>query len=376
MPIPAHPKTRSAVVIGTSNSLMREGWVNQLAPHAAAIGWQMTNKSIGGSSSRLGAYLIETGTSVHDADRILVDFNINDQLFLDTGFCTQNDILSHYTTMMMALHRQGRLDDLVVLLLPQQHVNNAMVDDLVGLLNRFHVAHIDFRKYLSEWCDEDGDRLATAYADPYHFTPKMQGRISRVVLGHLAKNRRTTRRARAARAWLLAQKPVGYCDMTLSHDGLSELTMGTSLIRNAVTRFNHADRCIATGARLFVGAHIWATDQAGVLTIRGKGSDCRIHFRRDYKGLFIFDSLFAPLELTDATLVEAINDKKVRFQRMRGQKSSIYPTEGTTAALVSLMGAERLPISLGEDVRAYLLQPPESAWQALKANLQRRVMRQ
>ena len=80
--------SRTALVIGTSNSLMREGWVNQLSAGAAAIGWQLTNKSIGGSSSRLGAYMIESGTLTRRADRILVDFNINDQLFLDTGFCT------------------------------------------------------------------------------------------------------------------------------------------------------------------------------------------------------------------------------------------------------------------------------------------------
>jgi hypothetical protein len=376
MAIPAYPKTRSAVVIGTSNSLMREGWVNQLAPHAAAIGWQLVNKSIGGSSSRLGAYLIETGTSVRDADRIVVDFNINDQLFLDTGFCTQTDILSHYTTMLMVLHRHGQLDDLVVLLFPQQHVNNAMVEDLVRLLNRFHVTHIDFRPFLAKWCNKDGTPLAAAYSDPYHFTPKMQGRISSLVLGHLATQRKTTRKAKSARAWLLRQKPVGYCDMALSHDRLPVMMMGTSLIQNAVTRFNHADRCIARGAGLFVGAHVWATDQSGVLTIRGNGSDCRIHFRRDYKGLFIFDSLFTPLELTDATLVEAINDKKARFQRMRGQKSSVYPTESTTVELVSLIGAERAPASLGDDVRAYLLKPPKSVWQALKENLQRFVVRQ
>ncbi len=358
--------SRTALVIGTSNSLMREGWVNQLAPKAAALGWQIINKSIGGSSSRLGAYMIEVGTATQLAKRILVDFNINDQLFLDTGFCTQNDILSHYTTMFMALHKQGRLDDLVVLLFPQQYVNNTMVDDLLLLLNRFHVAHIDFRQHLKKWIIKDGIDLAGAYADPYHFNPTYQGRIAHVVLDQLASQRKTNRRARTARSWLLAQNPVGYCDLALAHEGLPVMTIGTSLIENIVTQFNHGDRCVATGAPLFVGAHIWATDQSGVLTIRGNNSDCRIHFRRDYKGLFIFDSLFTPLELADQALVEAINDKRARFQRMRGQKSSIYPTEGFTVELVSLIGAERAPVSLGEDVRNHLSQPPISVWRAFR----------
>ena len=277
--------------------------------------------------------------------------------------------------MLMALHQQRRLDDLVVLLFPQQHVNNAMIDDLLALLTRFRVAYIDFRTHLKTWLVNDGIDPSGAYADPYHFNAAYQGRIAQVVLGHLATDRKTNRRAQAARAWLLAQKPVGYCDMALSHADLPVMTIGTSPIQNTVTRFTEGDRCLATGARLFVGAHIWATDASGVLTIRGNGSDCRIHFRRDYKGLFIFDSLFTPLELTDHTLVEAINDKKARFQRMRGQKSSIYSTDGCTVELVSLIGAERAPVSLGEDARRYLAQPPPSAWQMLKSFSLRLVRR-
>ncbi len=364
---------RTAVVIGTSNSLMRQGWVNQLVPGAAASGWTLVNASIGGSSSRLGAYRIETGVLTGNADRVVVDFNINDQMFLEAGSCSQDDLLSHYTTMLMTLHRQGRLDDLLVLLFPHEQVNHAMTDGIVALLTRFHVAHVDFRVHLAEWLAADGLDTAAAYANPRHFNAEYQGRIAGVVMTQLSAGNRTGLRAKAARAWLLAQAPVGYCDLKLHDEGLAHLTVGTSLMKFPVTQFRHRERCLASGAHLLVGALIWATKQSGTLTFRGKDESYRLHFRRSFKGLFLFDSLFTPFALRPQTPVMALNEREARFQRMVGHYASSYGITNATAEVVTLIGANRLPLTLGEDVRRHMTEePPKTVWAYLRDRVMRR----
>lgn len=370
---PRTQMNRTAVVIGTSNALMIQGWVNQLLPGAAASGWTLFNNSIGGSSSRLGAYRIETGALTRNADRIVVDFNINDQMFLDAGTCTQDDLLSHYTTMLMALHRQGRLDDLLVLLFPHEQVNHAMTDDIVALLKRFHVAHVDFRVHLAEWLGKDGLDTRAAYANPRHFNAEYQGRIAVVVMSHLSAGYRTGLRAKAARAWLLKQAPVGYCDLKLHDEALAHLTVGTSLMQFQVTQFRHRDRCLVSGARLLVGAMIWATEQSGALTFRGKDESYRLHFRRNFDGLFLFDSLFTPFALRPQTRVVAINDRAARFQLMLGQFAASYGITNATAEVVTLIGANRPPRTLGEDVRRHMTtEPPKTIWAYLYDRAMRR----
>lgn len=357
--------TKKAVIIGTSNALMREGWVNQTRALALQSGWDYANRSIGGSSSLLGAYLLATDDEVRSADWIILDFFINDQLFVGERQATLNHVLGHYASMFISLNEVNALDRVLVLMFPQQKVDDALFDALRVLFDRIGVRYIDFRTVIAGWLLANGLDSAEAYSDSAHFSPKMQRHIGELILEKLAEPGPTPKTDAAFRRWLFKCQPLGIVDLEIVSEKQERCQVGTSAIQQTARRFHHGDQFHVAGAPLFLAAHIWATNEAGVVTVRGVENGFRVHLRRDYKGLFIFDSIFAPLPLSDEARVDVVNDKTVPFQRMRGQKSSIYDDTDSTVEIVSLIGAQHAPSQLGEAVSDRLAARRRSLFQVI-----------
>lgn len=348
---------KKAVIVGTSNALMRDGWVNQTRPMAQQSGWDYVNRSIGGSSSLLGAYLLATDEQVRAADRVIIDFCINDQLFIGEGQATLDHVYGHYTSMFTSLDQLDALERAIILMLPQQNVDATLFDSLIALFDRAGVRYIDLRPRIAEWLQVTGRSADEAYSDSAHFAPELQRHIGELVIEDLLKPETPAKADIAFRSWLLKQEPLEIVDLDILSDRSSRCQVGTSVIQYPAHRFRQGDQFHIAGAPLFVAALIWATRESGVLTLRGKENGFRVHLRRDYAGLFIFDSVFQPLALADPARVDVLNDKTVPFQRMRGQKSSIYDDADSTVEIVSLVGASRAPEQLGAVVSARLAPP-------------------
>lgn len=342
---------KSAVIIGTSNSIMMSGWVNQTVDAAKDAGWTWINSSIGGSSSRFGAYRI--GTQDHpDTDRIIVDFCINDQMFIDDKKSKISHVLGHYATMLMALQAKGQLDRLLVVMFPQQAVHEKMFNALTQLFDTFAVDYIDFRGVLAGWAKADGVDVTTFYNDPRHFTPDQQKRVGLHVLERIKADirpgflRRRTRRR-------LAQLPaVTYKKLSIASGPYgTETEVGTSMLRLPVTQFKHGETFLISGADYLVAAYVWCTQEAGTLTIHGPKAKRRLHLRRAFRNLFLFDTFFKPLALGDFNQVTVVNDPKAPFDRMLGQTSSIYDDSDSTVEIATLVGADCDPAVLGKAIQ-------------------------
>lgn len=350
-------KINTAVVIGTSNSIMRNGWVNLSHQSAEAVGWEFRNISIGGSSSRYGAYKIETGDLPPGAARIIVDFCVNDQMFLDKYGYSLEHVVSHYASMIMALKARGDLHRLLVVMFPQQQVRDDLFETLRNLLDCFGVDYIDFRETIETWVATGKVALNTIYSDPRHFSAPLQARIGVHILTHLQKSKRTrpTPAIAAALKSLDSFQPVGYRPLELqSTDAGTVITVGTSVLQQRVTRFSNGDQFTISGASLLLGAYVWVTPTSGVITLRGDNLDLRLHFRRAFKNIFLFDTFNKPFQLQQSTLVDVCNDKSAPFQTMLGQTSSVYDDTNSLVDIVVLIGGDRNPLDLARDIKTVM----------------------
>ncbi len=369
-------KRKKAAIIGTSNALMRDGWVNQTRAAALQSGWHYANRSIGGSSSLLGAYLLATDDEVRRADRIILDFCINDQVFIALGQATLNHVLGHYASMFHSLKKQKALDRVLVLMFPPQKVDDALFESLCGLFDRIGVRYMDMRPKISEWLGATGRDGAEAYSDAFHFSPALQQHIGELILQDLVTPDAMPGKDMAFRRWLFKRQPLGLVDLAIEAQGQERCQVGTSVIQRSAHRFSQGDQFHVSGALLLLAAHIWATRDSGVVTVRGVDQGFRVHLRRDYSGLFIFDSIFAPVALAERALVEVRNDLTAPFQLMRGQKSSIYDDTGSTVEIIALVGASYPPAQLGEAVRDRLSAPRAASsllWRVRRFPLSRRL---
>lgn len=125
------------VVFGTSNSLMTKGWLNLIRDEARSQDIHIDNRSIGGSSSRYGAFLTAALPAEPGYDAVVYDYAIPDAMLLESGHISAQDILGHYLTIGHELIRRQALDRALVLLLPRKTelVGSEMLQATCALLS-------------------------------------------------------------------------------------------------------------------------------------------------------------------------------------------------------------------------------------------------
>lgn len=345
---------QTVAVIGTSNSLLKVSWVNQIRLAAESNNWKIINRSIGGSSSLLGAYSVACDPRVKSADRIIVDFFINDQLFIQEEQATLDHVVGHYTSIFQTLSEHSCLDRLLILMLPQQNVDAELFDKMISYFQLIGVRYIDLRTNLNAWQQEDMVESGEQYSDPFHFTEVTQKKIAKTVTSTLHAMSDEEGAHSDSSAELLNYPKLGLTDLEFIDNNAPRISVGTSAITCQVKQILDGNHFSLQGATYLVGAKFWVTENAGALTIRGKSSNFRLHPRRSYKGLLICDTIFKPVQLQEVTRVDAANDLTAPFQRMRGQNSSIYETEDCVSLVETFIGAEYSPEELGQRIRKSL----------------------
>lgn len=359
-----------AMVFGTSNSLMTKGWVNMVVEEARNQGIHMENRSIGGSSSRYGAFLTAAHPAEAACDAILYDYAIPDHMLLDAGCISARDILGHYLTIVRELVGRGALDKALVLLLPRREdlVHSAVLDQVSALLAELGVAYLDFRPILAGIMAETGMTEAELYLDPRHFVPEVQHRIGQRVLEQLRQPPRGSGPTHGARI-LAALPPAGYRGLHMEPAvSRSPCTYGSSLISFPAHELQPGESMGISGASYLIGALIWTHDTAGSVTIHGNGAKVRLHLRRSFRNIFLFDSLTAPLELGPEAMLVAANDPQAPSQKALGLATSRYDHEGATCEIVFLLGCDIPPaeyLALFEQART--CSPPSARGSARQA---------
>lgn len=338
------------VVYGTSNSLMTLGWVNAIRPKAVDAGCEMDNRSLGGASSRYAAYLTCTSQKCGKRDRVILDFCINDQMFLDQGSITLEDVLGHYTTILSEMEKRKELHKLLVLLFPQErfiHSSScALIDSLILLLTEVGVDFIDFREKIGNWIVERGETTKDAFPDPRHFAPPYQELIGASVLAYVSTQAPSVSGTVICIRRVLRGLPsAGYRRLDITTPvPPTKVSVGTSLLRRDVYSFRKGECFRATGANYLVGALIWCHSNAGAFVFSGADAAIRLPLRRNLKNLFLFDTFSQPLRISPTMDVEAGNDISVPFQKALGLTVATYDDSESTSEVVELIGCDIPPV--------------------------------
>ena len=152
--------------------------------------------------------LTATGLPETGCDRVIYDYAIPDQMLVQAGWISAEDIQGHYLTIAYDLIRQQALHKALILLLPHRDAleGSVLLDRICALLSELGLAFIDFRQDLIRFAAQTGKTLDEIYLDPCHFTPETQTWIGLQVLARLQVPPPLTPRARA----LAGMVPAGY----------------------------------------------------------------------------------------------------------------------------------------------------------------------
>lgn len=328
-------------VVGTSNAIMIEGWVNLSAASARQNGAVYENLSIGGSSSLYGAFMAETAEL---GDKVAFDFLLNDQMLINLGALTVEQSIGQHLLIIRALVARGLADSAVVVLLPlQQTIEDNLYGDLFAAiataLREAGIRFIDARTLIQTLTRERGENLSAAYVDDRHLSPSYQEMLGKEVLRVLA----APALGGVRRSLYLSLPPADFARLECFDKNSKVKTVGTGLRKAEVSLICDGAKFTLSGRKYLLAGLIWIDDNNGALVFEAGEHRYRHLARRGFRNIFLFDTFNPPLEMAQGANVTAANDRSVPYWKVIGMPSSIYDTTGAVTHLEALIGCNIAP---------------------------------
>lgn len=104
MTIPIIPSMKKVAIIGTSNSILKGGWVEGLSEFYPVI----SNFSLGASPSLYAHYVLEKYNILQKYDILIIDFSLNDTFFIQYDTISPNFLLKSFESLLLVLSRQNK----------------------------------------------------------------------------------------------------------------------------------------------------------------------------------------------------------------------------------------------------------------------------
>ena len=353
---------------------MREGWLSLTRDAAAARGIHYNNQSVGAAPSLYMPYRLHDLRLLDKADRVILDFCINDQMFMDAKVYDLDRIAGHYLAAFHQLAQRRMLSKTLVLLFPQQPFVETgtpcmLIEMLRALCAQFGVAVLDAGALIvaeaaRQSATQSATQLATqpdphsdphsdpppspvsaAYADPRHFSPDFQRLIGAEVMRRLPRMRRlpgltawTNRRALQILPRRLF-RPL----LIEPQSRIPRRRVGTSLAQWQVWSMPPKAEAQVSGAAWLLGMFHWTHADAGAFCLQGPEEARRFHLRRVWENVFLIDAFRKPFRIGEAASLQVVNDRAIPHEKLQAQISSIYDCTTSTVDLVALLGADLSP---------------------------------
>lgn len=371
------------LVLGTSNSIMREGWLSLSRNAAEYHGMQYDNQSVGASTSLYLAYRLHDLNLLDNVDRVIIDFCINDQIYIDAGIYDISRAEGHYMAAFRQLAQRGMLSKTIVLLFPQQRFAVSgeacpLIERLQALCHQFGVSTLDAGPLVIAGAAARNQDVAEAYTDPRHFAPEYQDLIGSAVLGCLRRMRPSISPTVWANRRALRLIPTA-CIRPLyiqPHSEATNMNVGTSLVRRDVISFPHNACATVSGAKWLLGVFHWTHANSGAFCLLGAYKTRRFHLRRAWKDIFLFDDVTPPFPLQpEGVMMHAANTLSIPYTVLQGQRSSIYDCSTSTVDLVALAGSDFSPEELSKRVVQCHVLCSQSVTRRLIRSLRLRLLR-
>lgn len=369
-------------VIGTSNSLMKMGWVASLREMVPA-GTVIDNYSIGGSASLYGSFVATRHNIGPSYDFAFLEFAINDQAILEIQQLTESYIAGSLAALLRHFaERAAQCVPIVVIMPIRDAVSHQRRDTTYNITRKlcehYGVHYIDLYRPLRSILQNHTLDISSWFSDPMHMSISAQAALAKVArktldtpLPHLKPSRQ-----------LLSDAP--YCfaipEVDLVFPSATKRIVGTSLIQHEVWSIGPGDYGHIRNAPWICGIVHWADEASGALCFRSSEPQVQWAIRvfaDKVRALVSKANVGAETKKRlQSRLKKAVKKKWVRrfglthfttpfkafggTTRMRFGDLKNYPfekhwglprersLEGTRADIVGLVASDRDPVAVGE----------------------------
>lgn len=336
-------------VVGTSNSVMRNGWVPRLR-EMLPTGWALDNYSVGGSASLHGSFSIDAAKVAENYDFAIIDFAINDQQMIDTANMSVEYVAASFAALLRHFAEPNARCTPIVVIIPQRDLISHDRQDqtyniTVKSCERYGVAYIDLYELLRRLAREDGVDPKGCFSDWTHLQPFAQEALAKAALRAL----QGTKPGRRPSERLLTEAPrchaVAGDDVEVNQEIRQEL--GTSLAKKEVRTLEAGARGVIRNIRYLCGIVHWIDPGSGSLCFDGEDRKVKKGLRKEWTRLFALTLFKTPLKAKDAVIPFHFGDSEdYVFERTFGMTPKT-PVAGTRADIVGFIGCDADPLVAG-----------------------------
>jgi hypothetical protein len=156
--------TYRVCVMGTSNAIFRDGYVQALRSHHAVSRFE--NYSLGGSSSNAFGFWKER-INFSEFDFVILDYCVNDTTLFHSGIQNAHNIASALTDALITLLVQKVTP--LILMLPLLWQENPIVPNIYRqIASKYGVEIFDGLEKVAGICSRQGCDRNSLFEDPYH----------------------------------------------------------------------------------------------------------------------------------------------------------------------------------------------------------------
>lgn len=313
-------------IVGTSNSVMTDGWVAAL--RGLRPDDEIDNYSIGASTSLYGSYIVDREKIADRYDVCFLDFCVNDQAYNLAGDFIFKYAVASYCGLLQKF--KGTACRALPLLFPVRFAfdnreRRAVIDNAARACSAYGYPFLDILGLvdrLREGFDLSGDDL---YVDGAHLRPHVAAAIAKAASAMLDGPLSLPPAAEMDAPVYFSSKPEG---------GTAE-RVGTSLVTHDVNRLSE-DAQATLPAGYLCGALHWSSELSGDLFFQGN-IPVRKNFRKMWDGKFFFSHFVEPLpgEKGITVTVQPIGDAVRDPTRDESTKPAASPTVDVVGYLLS-----------------------------------------
>lgn len=351
--------------IGTSNTIMRAGWLpflERLAPK----GWSFDNLSVGGSCALFMPGMLELRAVARDYDLCLIELPVNDQRYLDVGFLSPEMFCAALAGIFAPFAEPGARCRPIVLSLPVRSGFTPFgpADRTHRLLSQmaaaYGVALLDIGECLRAACAASPRQATDFFSDGLHLKPAVQRHVAAALLRRISEAPIPVPRDRLALGALAPRfSATPARRLAGERPGPAVEERRTSLCAWDTLRLRTGEAIRVPGRGHCVGLLHWAEAESGEIVLRSAGRASRKSLRKMWKmPIFFFTHLLAPLPVDGALELSVGPDPSIPEEpSINAAREGPAPDGGAEIAYLAL--ADRDPRAAGAALLAAVRQLPE-----------------
>lgn len=335
-------------IIGTSNSIMDNGWADQVK--RKENGLLLNNLSLGGCPSIYAAFAL-IYNDIADSDIVVFDFCVNDMMALDAGMLSVGQILGYYSAAIRELSDLHLIDKALFLLFPlRKHCGKPnqrmLLEPIIELLNKYKIRYIDYDVEIMGWAKDRGRSELEVFKDWAHFTPEFSSVIAERVISHTKS--RADNITRSSVGMPPPEIKLSVLARTSTCSGLS--IKGTSLRKFPVCTYAAGQELVLSGDSYLIGLLHWHHAQSLALTMYHSLGASRSVIRRDWHNMFRCESFRHAIPLDAKLKIVVENNHDIPADKHFGLSETDFVETSGTVDIVEMIGCSVDPEIFGNQI--------------------------